>query len=223
MAMAFDSTISQHDKLVYARQDFTRPGRPVHVEIYSSETGVWRACERTFQLISFVAFDRNVVYWRGAIHWLSRLHVYHFSLEDADFILVQDHTALYSGARDRLVVSRDCLLIARMLEPLRMNVYEMNTNGDYRSGWSIKYHVNLAPAPPAAADADFRVVSVVLGEREEDSFLVLKMEVTGTGSMLLRNDFVSNTFHQLYDLTRIQLRETKFCSFFFAPSLVAAV
>ncbi|MFS7909191.1 hypothetical protein Hanom_Chr01g00091831 [Helianthus anomalus] len=93
-----------------------------------------------------------------------------------------------------------------MLEPLRMNVYEMNTNGDYRSGWSVKYLVNLAPATPAT-----------------DSFLVLKMEVTGTRSMLLRYDFVSDTFHQLYDLTRIQLRETQFCSFFFAPSLVAAV
>ncbi|MFS8026610.1 putative F-box associated interaction domain-containing protein [Helianthus anomalus] len=194
IAIAFDSTISQHYKLVYARQDFTRSGRPVHVEMYSSETGVWRACERTFQLKSFVAFDRNVVYWRGAIHWLSRLHVYHFSLDDADFIT--------------LVVSRDCLLIARMLQPLQMNVYEMNKNGDYRSGWSVNYHVNLAPAPSsAAADVDFRVVSVVLGEKEEDSFLVLKMEVTGTGSMLLRHDFVLNTFHQLYDLTRIQLRE----------------
>ncbi|KAJ0735476.1 putative F-box-like domain superfamily protein [Helianthus annuus] len=174
---------------------------------------VWQSCNSLLL---------NVVYWRGAIHWLSHLHVYHFSLDDADFIHVQDHTALYGGARDRLVVSRDCLLIARMLGPLRMNVYEMNENGDYRSGWSVKYHVNLAPTPPAA-DANFRVVSVVLGEREEDSFLVLKMEVTGTGSMLLRYDFVSDTLHQLYDLTRIQLREVQFCSFFFAPSLVAAV
>ncbi|KAM0053648.1 hypothetical protein Hdeb2414_s0007g00261841 [Helianthus debilis subsp. tardiflorus] len=111
----------------------------------------------------------NVVYWRSAIHWLSRLHVYHFCLDDADFIHVQDHTPLYGGAPDRLVVSRDCLLIARMLEPLRMNVYEMNTNGDYRSGWSVKYHVNLAPAPPAAT-ADFRVVSVVLGKEKRIRF-----------------------------------------------------
>ncbi|MFS7909180.1 putative F-box associated interaction domain-containing protein [Helianthus anomalus] len=57
VAIDFDPTISQHYKLVYTHQDFTRPGTPVHVEIYSSETGVWRACERTFQLISFVAFD----------------------------------------------------------------------------------------------------------------------------------------------------------------------
>ncbi|KAK9051051.1 hypothetical protein SSX86_027676 [Deinandra increscens subsp. villosa] len=155
MALAFDPTVSPHYKVVYAKEDNSWP-RQVHVEIYSSETGNWSLCAQTFSLFSFAKFDESVVYWRGALHWMSCDHVYHFTLEDTEnphFIQVEDHRTLYGQSyerRDKLFVSRDCLLLVRMLQLLQMNVHEMNA--DY-SGWSVKYHVNLESAAAAAAAA----------------------------------------------------------------------
>ncbi|XP_076885651.1 F-box protein At5g07610-like [Bidens hawaiensis] len=217
LLIAFHPTLSPHYTLIYAREGATRL---VHVELYSSKTGRWTASAQTFSLKYFSAFDRRrgAVYWRGALHWLSRLHVYHFDAKNPRFIHVKDHRALCGityGALDKLVVSRDCLLLVRLLQPLKkLSVYEMNNEHDYSAGWSVKYHVSLEPS------VYFHVLSLVLGERDEDSFLVL--EVTGK-NMLLRYNIVANTFHQLCDLTWVQLCDTRFYSYFFTPSLVADV
>ncbi|KAK1426552.1 hypothetical protein QVD17_15227 [Tagetes erecta] len=223
LAMAFDPTLSPHYKILYARQDYIT--RLVHLQIYSSEAGIWRPCAQTFSRTSFIAFDSRAVYWRDAIHWLSRIHVFHFSLKDMDNPLVEDHRTLYGiryGGHDKLLVSRDCLLLVKMLPHQIMNVYE---SINHYSGWSLKYQVNLEPAP-APPLVDFNLLSLVIGETEEDSFLVL--QVTGTGtrscSMLLRFNIISKTFHHLCDLTQFHLRYTLkpySSSFFFTPSLVA--
>ncbi|MFS8028733.1 hypothetical protein Hanom_Chr16g01513861 [Helianthus anomalus] len=60
------------------------------------------------------------------------------------------------------------------------------------------------------------VLAIVLGDREEDSFLVLEVP----GIMLVKYNIMSKTFYQLCNLTRIQILPTKVCSFLFTPSLV---
>ncbi|KAK9051052.1 hypothetical protein SSX86_027678 [Deinandra increscens subsp. villosa] len=217
MALAYDPAFSPHYKVIYPQEDFPRQ---VHVEVYSSETGSWRACAQTFSISSFAPFDRRAVYWGGAIHWLSRTHVYHFGLldmENPDFIKVEDHEALYGvsyTSRDRLFVSRDCLLLVRMLpRPLRdqMNVYEMNA--DY-SGWSVKYHVSFE------SDSSFvkprvNLLAVVVGERVDDSFLVLEVN----GVALIQYNIISKTIDRLCDVTPIQLCVINFCGYLYTPSL----
>ncbi|KAJ0726937.1 putative F-box domain-containing protein [Helianthus annuus] len=216
MALAFDPALSHHYKLLYhvrKDDDVTH----VYVEIYSSETCTWRAYDKTFSSVSFVAFDHSAVYWRGAIHWLSHRAVYHFSLEDIDnphFIQVENHKTMHAyGGYDKLLVSRDCLLLVMMLQPLMVDVYEVEN--DCYSGWCLKYYVDLEfvgnfPGP------EVDVLAIVLGDREEDSFLVLEVP----GIMLVKYNIMSKTFYQLCNLIRIQILPTKFCSFLFTPSLV---
>ncbi|KAD4983113.1 hypothetical protein E3N88_19784 [Mikania micrantha] len=89
---SFDPTVSPHYKVVYPSSE---PGGLVHVEIYSSETGNWKACKTNFSLPSFAMFDERVVYWHGAIHWLSRVHVYHLSLDEENILQAENHVDLY--------------------------------------------------------------------------------------------------------------------------------
>ncbi|KAF5799180.1 hypothetical protein HanRHA438_Chr07g0311531 [Helianthus annuus] len=199
MGLAFDPTVSPHYKIIYPGQ---WPGGVVHVEIYSSETGNWnsRAAQTNLSLSSFVTFDSGVVYWHGAIHWLSRIGVYHLSLElddeEENILQVEEDPSIRYYTRDKLFVSRGCLLLVKMLHepepPLQMNVYEMKNNS-YSSGWSLRYHVNLQSAGSFLGPY-FNVLALVLGEREEDSFLVLEDNLSSM--LIIQYNIRSNTFHQ---------------------------
>ncbi|MFS8028732.1 hypothetical protein Hanom_Chr16g01513851 [Helianthus anomalus] len=110
-------------------------------------------------------------------------------MDNPHFIQVENHKTMHGiifGGYDKLLVSRDCLLLVVMLQPLQVDVYEVD------------------------------VLAIVLGDREEDSFLVLEVP----GIMLVKYNIMSKTFYQLCNLTRIQILPTKFCSLLFTPSLV---
>ncbi|GJW41048.1 F-box protein-like protein [Tanacetum coccineum] len=123
---------------------------------------------------------------------------------------------------DKLLESRGCLLLVKMVQPmsLQMNVYELKI--DY-SGWSVVYHVNLVDISTSFCGKfeflprRYMVRAIVLGEGEEDPFLVV--EVPGK---LLRYDIISKTYYELCELVPIRPRVTKFCSFLFIASLAGA-
>lgn len=72
-------------------------------------------------------------------------------------------------------------------------------------GWCLKYHVDpdefggsfteiMNPPSQSRFTCTCTVLSVVLGEKEDDSFMVLLV-----ASKVVRLNLVSKTFHMLYD------------------------
>ncbi|XP_076942381.1 F-box protein At5g07610-like [Bidens hawaiensis] len=190
-----------------------------------------------------IAFDptvsphyKTVVYWRDAIHWMDNLEVYHFKcdVENPHFMQVENPKILNGteyGLHDKLLVSNDRLLLVKMVEVrsmLKMNVYEIK-NTCY-SGWSIRYHINLEcagdfdlllrpnltePNINLPSGPKYNVLAVVIGKRDEDSFLVLEV----TRGKLVQYNVFSKTLCELCDLTPFQLRDTKAGYFLFMLSL----
>ncbi|GJR74135.1 F-box protein-like protein [Tanacetum coccineum] len=223
MAIAFDPKISPHYKVLYPIEDYSNNDIPVRVEIYTSETGEWNVCSRMFEFEKFEGFN-DFVYWNDAIHWIDYSdEVFHFdlNLENPRFIEVATPKTLNGKAYrdDKLLESRGCLLLVKMVQPmsLQMNVYELKI--DY-SGWSVVYHVNLVDISTSFCGKfeflprRYMVRAIVLREGEEDPFLVV--EVPGK---LLRYDIISKTYYELCELVPIRPRVTKFCSFLFIASL----
>ncbi|GKA98175.1 hypothetical protein Tco_0826069 [Tanacetum coccineum] len=199
MAIAFDPKISRHYKVLYPIEDYS------------------------INDIPFEGFS-DFVYWNDAIHWIDYSdEVFHFDLdlENRRFIDVETPKTLNGKAYrdDKLLESRGCLLLVKMVQPmsLQMNVYELKI--DY-SGWSVVYHVNLDDICTSFCGKfeflprRYMVRAIVLGEGEEDPFLVV--EVPGK---LLRYDIISKTYYELCEFVPIRPRVTKFCSFLFIASL----
>ncbi|KAK9272759.1 hypothetical protein L1049_003136 [Liquidambar formosana] len=68
-SLAFDPLKSPHYKVVCVRSYYA-PLRLFQIEIYSSETGFWRASGETFAAQDNFLFGGGV-FWNGAIHWVS--------------------------------------------------------------------------------------------------------------------------------------------------------
>ncbi|KAI3502152.1 hypothetical protein L1887_30183 [Cichorium endivia] len=197
MTLAFDSSKSSHYKVVCNYMY-----RVMMIEIYSSESGKWKISnENTDDLVDL---DRGV-YGHNAIHWMSfpnRLVYLKLDSELLHYINIDTpDTTVYGTILDEyLAESREgMLLVVRCCRFRRLNVYEIKK--DY-SEWSIKYHVDLEevirvyPNMLTRLGLHFMVQSIVLGGREEDSFIVLELP-----GKLIQYKFVTNTISQLRDFT----------------------
>ncbi|XP_071699660.1 F-box protein At5g07610-like [Rutidosis leptorrhynchoides] len=208
MRLAYDPTKSPHYKLVYARPtgNYNNPvlGFRIRIYTYSSETGIWsdfgdRYCSRS----SDFGFLDYGIYWSNAIHWVGDLNYSKLCLED---LVITSVLAPEKECYNRqLFESRGCLLIACVCprvslhdgELNQLNVYEMS-NG--QSEWSIKYSVCLDEAMQSFPENwvypyllfSASVWCIVLGEREEDSFMVI--ELNGT---VMQYKMMSNTLREL--------------------------
>nr|GFD46191.1 hypothetical protein [Tanacetum cinerariifolium] len=95
----------------------------------------------------------------------------------------------------KLFTSRGCLLLAVAFDThaLKLNVYEMSNN---YSGWSVKYFVTLdegwRSTPTNNIWNSFGFLSITLGEREDDSFLVMFLD-----GKVVRYNFVSRNVSTL--------------------------
>nr|GEU91680.1 hypothetical protein [Tanacetum cinerariifolium] len=119
----------------------------------------------------------------GAIHWLNSVNdqPMHFNLNivDHDHPILTTIQAPPQGLhRNRyLFVSCDCLLhLCRdYTNSQQFSIYEMRKG---YSEWSVKYHVNvddfILPIPKRWTICSM-IWSIVLGEREEDPFMVIKL------------------------------------------------
>ncbi|GKD30921.1 F-box protein-like protein isoform X1 [Tanacetum coccineum] len=182
--MMFDPTKSPHYKVIHSELPWDAVGVMVHIYIYSSETGVWSACEERFHIKSLMCF-RDGVYWNDAIHWVNDVSgpPLHFKLDilNERLVLTNSKTPFTldgMGYRDyKLFNSRGCLLLfCRVYNPsIKLYVYEMRSEC---SEWSVKYIVNLdvitVPLPKRWSVSS-NVGCIFLGEREADSFIVIKL------------------------------------------------
>nr|GEV10369.1 hypothetical protein [Tanacetum cinerariifolium] len=93
----------------------------------------------------------------------------------------------------KLFESRGCLLLVRRdyISSREFTIYEMR-KGYYV--WSIKYLVDIDDFMSALTEG-WSIRSIVLGEREEDSFLVINFY-----GMVLEYNLISKTLREISDM-----------------------
>ncbi|GJR20676.1 hypothetical protein Tco_0969203 [Tanacetum coccineum] len=210
MRMAYDPTKSPHYKVFHAELFHNQPGSFIQIQTYSSQTGNWSAyAARLYPPACFCYFYKGI-YWNNAIHWLNcpdGQTILHYKLDVDHQVLtnIQTRVTLDDDKVDsdcQLFESRGFLLFVTLFDTdhvPKLNIYGMR-NED--SVWSVKYIVNLDevrifPKIWSVATsfwASFGVLSIILGEREDDSFLVMVLY-----DKVVRYNFVSQTVSTLCD------------------------
>ncbi|KAI3719660.1 hypothetical protein L6452_20562 [Arctium lappa] len=203
--LAFDPIKSPHYKVVCAEDIHDVIGSFIRIQIYSSETGNWSVCGDRFPLQCFTGFYHGI-YWNNAIHWLDIVNGgLHFKLDIEHPLLTSLQTpgTLDGKLHYDYKLFESCgrlLLVYTVLNFRQLNVYEMR---DGYSEWSVKYIVNLDDIGKlfpktwgiSAKRFCFIVRCVVVGEREEDSYVV--MDVFGK---LIQYHIVLKTLRMICDL-----------------------
>ncbi|XP_076902460.1 F-box protein At5g07610-like [Bidens hawaiensis] len=212
MALAFHQTVRYEVVCIRALDPH---GKKFQIQIYSSETREWRVSIEC--LPGIVPAFGHAVYWNGAIHWASFPSPFNFNCElwcfktDSELLrklplpeglMSYEILTMYFGeSRGHLH-----LIVYNIREGkrLRVNVYEMLR--DY-SRWFVKYRVELDELPDAfpemvylSGDYNFKVVDVVRGEDEEDTFMVLKIN-----QKVITYNVHHKSFKQIFSLPDIFL------------------
>ncbi|KAK6117848.1 hypothetical protein DH2020_048411 [Rehmannia glutinosa] len=208
MSLAFDPAKSPHYKVVCVRQLGLDSGEyEYQFEVYSSETGPWRKCGEPFT--TQVNFE-NGVYWNGAIHWVNNGigDSLYFNTDDQN-LRIMPMPPIPDGWdwRSNYYFGESCdhLHYIEIIGPqIQFNVYEMRR--DY-SEWFIKYKVDLMPVvamypgmirnnfdPTDWYYYAFSIFSLVRGEKDEDSFLVLQIP-----GKAIRYNLVYQTFEMIHE------------------------
>nr|GEX11217.1 hypothetical protein [Tanacetum cinerariifolium] len=218
LRLAFDPTNSPDYKVVHAESNSCE----IVIQIYSLETGNWSLCRERFTYFFFVHFDSEI-YWNDALHWLEtdNRHLTHYKLNIKDhehpiittIQIPQDHahpilTTMLPmiisiqiphmlHLEGKLFDSRGCLVLVRRdyIGSSEFTIYKMMKGC---SVWSIKYIVDtddfMTPLPEGVS-IWYIVWSLVLGEREEDSFLVVNLSGKD-----IQHNLISNTLSEIYDM-----------------------
>ncbi|GJW39037.1 retrovirus-related pol polyprotein from transposon TNT 1-94, partial [Tanacetum coccineum] len=213
--LVFDPTESPHYKVVHAQlvTGDNGVGLYILIETYSSETGNWSVCaDRIHSCQSFRGFEDGI-YWNGDVHWLdyvygSLLHSRLDILVDQPVLTTIKLPLTVDGnlcCSRKLFESRGCLLLARKSNRYsrQLHILEMR---NVHSGWSVKYLVNLDDLmmpSPSTWGIHSSAWCIVLGEREEDSFMVIESH-----GKVLQYKIVLNTVHTLFDFGSTSPRES---------------
>ncbi|KAJ0935101.1 putative F-box domain-containing protein [Helianthus annuus] len=208
MGLAYHQTDCVHYKVVCIRS--LEPDRDLfQIQIYSSDTREWKISIETFSASSHV-FQQGV-YWNGAVYWVTKYHKYLYFKLDVEKLQmmplpmrfgVRLHViATYFGesrGRLHLIAYRNHLDYR-----LRLNVYEMFSG---HSSWFVRYQVDLNALPagafpdiisPYGVSYEFKVIDVVRGEEEEDTFVVLKIR-----EKIMKYNVHDQSFKHIYSLPR---------------------
>ncbi|KAK9275279.1 hypothetical protein L1049_022541 [Liquidambar formosana] len=187
--LAFDPFQSKHYKVVCVSS--VGSGR-YRIEIYSPETGTWVTCGDSFNAPLDLSF-RNGVFWNGAIHWPSCWSETSLCFDiNRGSLRTMPMPPIQSGQSIRTYrffgESRGHLHLVEFFGyfTIQFDVFELER--DY-SKWFIKYRVDLDVVTTAFPEVlriqpdpllhrhhcVFLVFSVVRGETENESSLVLYM------------------------------------------------
>nr|XP_043633745.1 F-box protein At5g07610-like [Erigeron canadensis] len=214
MTLHFDPTQSSHYKVIYVCGYETNPltgNTRYQIEIYSSQTRTCKtSCE--FELDEDIYIDfRAGVFWNNALHWIQKSgFIFCFNLDQEIVHQIQTPIGPIGGWVEEenysnyLFESRDHLLVIEIQRPHTSKFKIHDLKKDY-SEWFVKYNVDLGGIsgsfpeimnPESADTFEFAILALVLGDKEDESFLVL--EIHGKA---LRFNLLSKTFHKLHDLT----------------------
>ncbi|KAH6813613.1 hypothetical protein C2S51_022631 [Perilla frutescens var. frutescens] len=170
--LVFDPLKSLHYKIVCIRAaprrsfSFWRSWwRHCQIEVYESNTSTWKLCGEPFLAPRDLIFDHGVE-WKGCIHWCGVF----FDLQDC---VVGKHPEIVvpgedgtEGFYNNYIESNGYLHnVVQFPKKNYFMIFELQS--DY-SEWSLRYHINFD-----GASRPLSVLSMVRGESEEDSTLVL--------------------------------------------------
>ncbi|KAJ4964050.1 hypothetical protein NE237_023989 [Protea cynaroides] len=188
ISLAFDPLKSPHYKAVsFVSCDAS--AEKCQIEIYSSETGLWRSSGDPFTASDDGLLRNLPIYWNGAIHWLSTWGTSLYYNVEQECLGMMPMPPIPDGWDERRTryfgESHGHLHLIEIYGPCttHFNIFEMEN--DY-SRWFVKYRVNLDATTTAypemirnyldVSDLNrfaFSILCVVCGKEEEDSFLVL--------------------------------------------------
>lgn len=148
--LAFDPSNSPHFKVMCVGQSFIKNEKSCQIEIFSSETGLWKPWTGFFSnpLRFLEVFDRGV-FCNGAMHWICMEgDSFYFVLENETMKTLPVppmHTDIYTTTRLRFLGQSGGYLHlvdieANLFQSPPMDIYEMRR--DY-SGWFLKYRIDL--------------------------------------------------------------------------------
>ncbi|KAL7180953.1 hypothetical protein ACSBR1_039914 [Camellia fascicularis] len=219
LTLAFNPSKSPHYKVVsvWSSSRIVSIKAPyVHdcyyqIEIYSSETGSWRASGEPFTVSAFQLGIQEGVYWNGAIHWFCDGGDALYFNVDQEYLgtmpmpPIPEGKEYYDRASRYAWESRDHLHMIDIYDGAynRFNVYEMAR--DY-SEWFVKYQVDLDAVGAAfpkmieilSGNKPFQaynILTLVREENDEDSFMVLHMP----DGKIIQYNLVDKSFKTIYD------------------------
>ncbi|GKD24919.1 hypothetical protein Tco_1231133 [Tanacetum coccineum] len=214
---------------VFDYVDVRRTFGDIDIQIYSLKTGKWSFCKDRFNYFSFDHFD-SAIYLNDGLHWLEtenrQLMHYNLNIEDPDHpiittipipqrgmtflksygymdpmqILIQMSHLLH--LEGKLFEWRGSLFLVCLDDfgSREFTIYEMTIGC---SVWMVRYRVHtddfMTPLPEGWSIRS-NVWSIVLGEREQDSFLVIKLS-----GKVVQYNLISKTLHEIYDCGSNQL------------------
>ncbi|KAK9051325.1 hypothetical protein SSX86_027952 [Deinandra increscens subsp. villosa] len=214
MCLAFHPTDCVHFKLVCIRSVVPN-GKLFQIQVYSSDTGKWKISCESFS--NSMTYRHSGVYWNGAIHWSPSCHnPLYFKIEGERLhtLPLPGNVASFGGYYDGAIPkyfgeSRGHLHLvetANHENRLHLNVYEMSID---HSGWFVKYQVELDELPGAFPKMmnsylppsspyyyEFDVFDVVRGEKEEDTFMVVRIP-----GKIIRYNVYDKSFKEVSNLT----------------------
>ncbi|XP_076922452.1 F-box protein At5g07610-like [Bidens hawaiensis] len=183
MALAFHLTDCAHFKIVCIRALEPR-GELYQVQIYSSLSEKWKISIESFSARESVF--RQGVYWNRAVYWAPFYRDFlYFKIDDEKLhtlplpegLMPSRVSTMYLGeSRGHLHL----ILHTTLNKNSRcLNVYEMLCD---HSGWFVKYELQLDELSDSfpflfslVSCNEFKVIDVVRGDKEEDTFAVLKV------------------------------------------------
>ncbi|KAG8381626.1 hypothetical protein BUALT_Bualt06G0141100 [Buddleja alternifolia] len=170
--LAFDPLKSPCHKIICIKATRRRSGgflrgwwQCCQIEVYESETSMWKLCGEPFFAPRDVRFDHGI-YWNDAIHWSGIFFDFHnnFVGKHPEIVLPGCYLADYF---DGNYIESNGYLHCVAHSPEEKSIAVSELQRDY-SEWSLKYHINLDDA-----SVPLSVLSIFRREdSEEDSTLV---------------------------------------------------
>ncbi|XP_071738791.1 F-box protein At5g07610-like [Rutidosis leptorrhynchoides] len=222
MGLAYHPTECVHYKLVcilragysVLDQGYDEAWNKIYnIQIYLSHTGKWKKLNQTFTPLDDTLF-RYGVYWNGAFYWAPTCPNPMYLRLDAEQLqelplpsTLPVRYAFYVKRPLYFGESRGHLHLVDTSDeknPSSLNVYEMLRD---RSGWFIKYQLDfhqLYATYPNMTHTyrsfygdkyEFRVLDVVRGEEEDDTFMVVKVV-----DNIKRYNILDKSFQHLRDI-----------------------
>ncbi|XP_059315593.1 F-box protein At5g07610-like [Lycium ferocissimum] len=155
----------------------------IDVSVYVPESESWSSCCRS-SVPSFMNFESGV-FWNGAIHWIGEYSSVYFDVnsEKVAMISMPPRPQGYCSQKIRYFGEWGGhlhLIQVQSLYAKKFNVLELDKD---TWKWSVKYRVHLARLISSFPDMvqqtsfgiqyAFSILSVIRGEKEEDSVLLL--------------------------------------------------
>ncbi|XP_050225882.1 F-box protein At5g07610-like [Mercurialis annua] len=208
--LAFDPSKSRHYKVICVRQYIVSEPH-YNIEIYSSETRLWRVTAASFTVDSLDNEVAGGAFWNGAIHWITDWGPCFYLDEEQEQIREMPMPPKPDDWNRRRVMyfqeSRGYLNLIEIYQhaATQFNVCELKK--DY-SRWFVKYRVDLGVIrsfpemiktelePTVLNYYAYQIWSIVRGKNDEDSYMVLHLP-----AKIVRYNLKDGSFKKLCNFT----------------------